>query len=361
MFIKKLYNQKSILIFKHLEIPFINNLNNKIYEQLSSKFIIGYYYGFHTESIPKYKPDFVISLDDVMGQSLRNHYKEIPIFKRSGFNYIPENIDDYVKKKSCHIKNEKLMYIGDLSPRKNLLDVIIFSNKFKLPFEVFLKINSSYEIMLIHLINFFSPNTIKINIPRTKKSFSRKTILKKMSESKAVFIPYKKEGAARVLAEAELICKPVIYNNKMIGGTLAFLKPEENIKLSNFNTMSQIDKLKSKKYEEKLIIYGCAENTKKFEEFIYHHFELKVIFQDQELVNAFSGHKNIINNQFTNKHSDEIKSFASFHNFLNSYEIDQGKPKFQINLNKYINETKKHIIKINYFLKVLSCLLISSK
>ncbi|MDA7717832.1 hypothetical protein N8837_01085 [Pseudomonadales bacterium] len=354
MYLKKT-DTKAVLVLKHLEFKFLDALSVSEIDALKEQFVIGYYYGFFTESFPRYAPDFVISLDNVLGDQLKYLYQDIPRFSRSGFNFLPSDLYKHEAK-----ENQYSVYIGDLSPRKNFIEVIRCLNAFEGPVRAYLRITDKLDKFMLPILGslFCKIANLELIFPAEGANFSRDQILTAIAGSNSVFIPYKREGAARVFAESEVFGKPCIYNENMKGGTLDFIKKDENISLQDYLRGRKVADVTPKSVEQKRKIY-CAEHTSiLFSAFIKDAFSIDCSFEGDELVNAFSGHKNELPAKFTNEMTDEVPSFSKFTLFLSFHGVPIVS-KIRGIRSPYIslNQAKKYILKSLYLVKILISLL----
>ena len=267
MYIKKsTKGSKNLLVIKHLENEFFQKLSNENKLALKKKYIIGLYLGAYVENINYSFYDFIIFADGVF-----NKFKDdIPRFKFSGFNFLPK-----INVPKLKVTPRLILYIGDLSQNKNLYEFLRFS-KLNSSFKYKVILRSLYisDIFIILLLRFKFKNICFIT-PFPRKKYPRSCVFKEISRANFIFIPYVKEGAARIFAEAEVLGKSVIYNSSMLGGTFSFMDYNENIEIEKF-TSNQHIKIKNK--FKKNEIYKCKNTTQYFKTFMLENFNVEFIF-----------------------------------------------------------------------------------
>lgn len=299
----KINNPKSLLVIKHSEVFLLNSLPFNVLALLKKRVLVGLYIGFFRRTVDSSKCDFIIFPDGSLGE----FDGSIPRFPFSGFNFLPDSFH------TCnHPIDNRILYIGDLSIRKNLSCFLRFAFRYSEVFEFrcLLRISSVFDRFIIFLLNAKYVD-IDFIVPKSQASLPRDFVFSEISASGCVFIPYSREGAARVFGEAELLGKSILYNDEMVGGTLAFFDPRENLPIKYFNA-KDLASLPKKNLLEKSEIYCCRNTTKKFEEFLNKNFNVGFEFDGNELVNAFSGHKNLFPARFSNNSTDEIFSHRAF-------------------------------------------------
>lgn len=343
-------NKKKLVVFKHLEIQYLNQLSVSQFNEIKKKNLIGYYFGGHFNFKLKHKPDFIISSKGLIS-SLNLDLTGIKIIELSGFNFLPSDIQTFLSDK----EDDNLIYIGDLSRSKNFLDVIKFSKKHKPSYiKAYFRINNIFDKTILKILSFIfkiKKYRIEINWPE-KDKFERKYLFKKLSKSRALIATYTREGAARVIAEAEVLCKPIIFNPSMKGGSLDFCIKNENVSIDKY---SNNHKFTIKNPKEKLSLYSCKDNTLIFNSFIKENFNIDYQFENDELVNAFSAHKNVLPKEISNNKTDEISDMNSFINaysFLINKKLALSHKKD--NFKKIWNLFKKNILLTLYYFKVLN-------
>ncbi len=335
MYLKKSANgDKDIMVVKHLEDRFFQALTKKQMKMIKARFLIGLYLGTQIEQINYKIYDFIIFVDGVF-PSFKN---DIPRLPMSGFNFLPPTEGAYNK---CLASD--VVYIGDLSVNKNLKEFLKFSEiHTTLKCKAVMRVLYISDFIILGLLKIFFSNVEFVIPSARKKSHKRETIFSHIASADYVFIPYLKEGAARVFAEAELLGKPLIYNPKMLGGTQCFMDPMENISIDEFAT-NKIFRVKDMDAKQKIYLAGCT--SRSVEQFFSKTFQIDVVFDDAELVNAFSGHKNLIPKKLSNANTDEISTFRSFAYFLDSIGCDR--PALGIGtIKQYIYDKLRGVYKI---------------
>ena len=354
-------NGKNVIVFKHLEIMYLNLLSAKEYRLLKEKFVIGLYFGGNYEGLIKHLPDFYICIPG-LNEHLKPQLKSVPHLPLSGFNFLPDSQETSCKtKQSKEQKNccDYVLYIGDFYPRKGIIDAIKFIRDDTLLKGVLLVRVSSYlEKVVAYLVQcilkFKLGDKITIKIPKYGLNHDRDFVFRKINRCTAIIMPYKNEGAARVFAEGEILGKPIIYNENMKGGTLQFQVLDENLRISEF-TDEKLFALRPKNKHEKRKIYCSRYNTVVYENFLNTFFDLESKLDNNDLVNAFSGHRNEIPEQFTNPTDDQIDSVHSWRRFLKSQDLIYS-PEALMRVGTIQNIlmfTKQKIIKCRVYVKVL--------
>ena len=249
MYLKKLGNgDKDIMVVKHLEDRFFQTLTEKQMKMIKARYLVGLYLGTQIEQINYKIYDFIIFVDGVFP----NFKNDIPRLPLSGFNFLPPTEG---AQNQCLASD--VVYIGDLSVNKNLKQFLKFSDiHVTLKFKAVIRVLYISDFIILGLLKMFFSNVEFVLPSARKKSHKRETIFSHIASAHYVFIPYLKEGAARVFAEAELLGKPIIYNPKMLGGTQCFMDPIENISIDEFAT-NKIFRVKDLDAKRKFIWLGA--------------------------------------------------------------------------------------------------------
>lgn len=360
-------DKKPVLIFKHLELAFLNLLNEHDFNYLRENYLIGYYFGGNYYDRIKFLPDFYICIPG-LNDWLREYFADIAWFPFSGFNFLPESafkedrVDvmrpDAVK---LHSKTPYILYIGDFSQRKGLPEALHFlAENSELRAILVLRVSSYTEKLIAQIISLHARcrtgGRIEIVVPQTGITHSRNQVFDWLRNSSSVLMPYKSEGAARVFAEAEICGKPIIFNELMTGGTLHFSHSSENITISDF-TPERFSKLQTKSAHEKAKIYLSKSTTEEYKKFLEEYFGLLVDLDPERLVNAFSGHRNDQSPVFTSRTTDEIKSFSKLRKFFASNNIFISKLSFTKQSKLYLEykflSLKKMLVKLKIYWLVI--------
>ena len=339
MYIKPgLNGSKGVLVVKHLEDRFFQSLSDVEMELVRNSFCLGLYLGTFTRNINYKIYDFVVFADGVFP----GFNGEVPRLPLSGFNFLPAFESVQIKEESCDV-----LYVGDLSENKNLIEFLYFSVRHpNLRLRAVIRFIYPFDRFLCSFIRFIFRN-IEFNLPgKGGKVHSRGVVLSYISNARYLFVPYIKEGAARVFAEAEVLGKPIIYNPNMVGGTLSCMVPAENISMFEFKGLAD---LPEKDTSDKRGIYEAYFSSRKVEEFLMKEFAIRVSFGDGELVNAFSGHRNDLCRSFTNAFTDEIASSRAFSYFLRSIGCEKRVSTFDFALEVVLSKIKVLYGFINFY------------
>ncbi|MDA9369378.1 hypothetical protein N9R39_01030 [Amylibacter sp.] len=313
-------NQIDVYVFKHSELAYFSKNELK---KMRQKNILFLYIGGH---IPKNSSLFDIvqrRLEQfslvIAGYHALNHFdlnlNDPSTIKLSGFNFLPSFSYRAVAKqpKDC------LFYSGNLTPRKNfreLLRLVLYYNNQKSQnciksASVSLVARNKFDYVFIAFLKMILKNTpVQIKSKFFQSQLSRQEVYRLIDNSKFVFAPYIDEGAARIVAEAEVLGKPLIFNKKMIGSSDTFLDPRENLMYEDFSDINLKLTLKAKSCKEKKSIYLEKYNKLKIKKILKERLNLEMHNQ-VNLINAFSGHQNNLPTAWTNKYTDEINNLKS--------------------------------------------------
>lgn len=344
---------KNLIIFKHLELLIINRLTRATWARLQEKYVIGYYFGGNYAGEIEHLPHFYICISG-LNEHLQLSLDCVPRFHLSGFNFLP----DEVFSKSV-APGTNFVYIGDSSPRKELLGALRFSRQFpEIPLRCILKMNGYWDRIFLTAIGWVlgvqGRRNVTLVVPKEGRSHARGSVLAELSSARACLMPYRNEGAARVFAEAEALGIPVVFNRAMKGGTLNFSVPCENLAMDEFSTKS-FESLNKKDRHKKRLVYSECFSSKSFEQFLKHNFSMRICFEEGQLVNAFSGHRNVIDERFTNSGTDEVLSVKALVLFIKEMadfdaEVSHRSNRLFTRTRSYLKAT---VIKFIYRIKLL--------
>lgn len=316
-----------VLIFKHLEDDLLECLSLKDMAELKKHSIIGLYIG-HIAGVKKIsnfvKYCFIVAPPTIAKQCRMKGYKG-PILELSGFNFIP---DEIFSKPIKVISSKIAVCVGDFQRRKGIKDCLVIGANLIRAGEIselwiIIRAHKTAEKVsrLILTFIFWGSQRVKIKIKKYNQNLAREDVLNIVAESYIVIAPYKSEGAARVVAEAEALGKPLLINQNMQGGSQDFLISEENIFYKDATTVRALQTVPPKCRVEKWRIYGAENNAHKFRRFLEGNFGIMVVAHGSDLVNAFSGHRNELPPRYTSRADDQIRSVESLRVFLNDYGV----------------------------------------
>lgn len=358
---------KPVLVFKHSEISFINQINPREYEAIRKKFIVGYYFGGNYQEPIRFDPDFYICIPG-LNDWLRTRFKDAHWFSFSGFNFISGSLPLILRKNDakCFIGNVSslnsyILYLGDFQNRKGLPEAInFFGRKTNHKGILLVKVSSGLEkclaIALSFVLRIRSRGRALIVVPHTGLVHEREEVFAYLKNSLAVLAPYKREGAARFFAEAEIAGKPVVFNEGMLGGTLHFHREDENIGMGSYSD-TRLLTLPEKNRKEKAQTYLSSFTTRKYSNFLEACFQVNSEIHHDNMVDAFSGHRNDFPEKFTNDKTDEIVSFAKLQVFFASHGVKIGDIKlpssWELSYKEKMLNLKKTVVKIVTYARVL--------
>lgn len=328
---------KGILIFKHLEVNFVNNLNVKVMKKLQDKYIIGVYFGFYTKLKDDISwCDFYLAADKLISS------QDIllkPRIALNGFNFISS---EEISSINVVDKKYDFIFIGNSQTRKNLL-------KYIEALKVLSESNQSYKAVIINRLGDSIENKLYVKkIRKTLSAFSSTTrsnitYIESMTDSdplpkdfirllyqqsRYLVITSRAEGAARVVGEASLNNLGVISYSKMLGGTNNHLDEEVDILFDDFNELPTI--LNSVLMKKNGLINYSSNNKEFYLEstskkklirelvrlFDFDESHLKQEFSNKKLYNAFSSHLNLLDSKYSNNRTDEILSNKKMYLFV---------------------------------------------
>jgi hypothetical protein len=335
-------NEVNVYVFKHSEMAYFTKNELK---KMQKKNILFLYIGGH---IPENSSLFGIVQSRlehfslvIAGYHALNHFglnlKDSSTIELSGFNFLPSFSYRAVSKQS----KDCLFYSGNLTPRKNFRELLRFvlyynnrnSQNLIKSVSVSLVSRSKFDHVLIAFLKVILKNTpVQIKSKFFQGQLSRQEVFRLIDHSKFVFAPYIDEGAARIIAEAEVLGKPLIFNKNMIGSSDAFLDPSENLMYDRYPDINLERVIKTKNCNDKKKLYLEKYNKLKIKKILKERLNLEMQ-NNVNLINAFSGHQNNLPTAWTNKHTDEINDLKSARLF---YDILVGKEKYSF---RYSNES----------------------
>ncbi|UTJ07341.1 glycosyltransferase [Arcobacter roscoffensis] len=367
---------KGILIFKHLEIKLLEKMPKEIISKLKSKYILGMYFGsFYKLEEDLTYIDFYLAEDNV----LKIENSTMPRINLNGYNFIGK---DFEIKENVLEKYYDLIFIGNVSRNKNLIKVIDTINKL-IKKDVNIKVlivNRSLSGVYNKILKYFiyrklnSINSldkknityIEINNPKGYQ-LSKKLIKDLMLQSKGLIIASKYEGAARVVAEAQLLGLNILSYEKMKGATNNHLS-EYDILFNDFNNLenkildfiNNYDSFYSKKDIDYSKIYLEKYNRIKLCENISEvcNINSSVLLKSIEhisLYNSISSHSAILPRKYvSNPQNDEISDHLTMYSLLCYLTSNKSKLSYLLYfknvdiLNKCLNPFLKILRKILY-------------
>lgn len=331
--------KKGIIIFKHLEIPLILNMPEELMIKLKKDYILGMYFGFNYDLKEDLKYiDFYVAEDNV----LKISKSKIPRINLNGYNFIGDEFDIVFPKRE---KIYDLIYIGNSSRRKGLSELLTTLNElYTKDLKVnMLIINRVAKGIYNKLLLYFIRKKLKKIETKYRKYISYieidnpigyqlpKNLIKELLlYSKALILPSRDEGAARVVAEAQLMGLNIISYAKMRGATNNHLS-KYDILYEDFNNFSseiqdfieRYDEYYSKKDIDLSEVYLEKYNKPKFIKDISFYFDFEENFlleklKDVKFYNSISSHNMLLPRELvSNKLSDEIYSFRKMYIFIN--------------------------------------------
>lgn len=329
---------KGVLVIKHSEAFFYHKLPKGLREALREKFYVGVYFGYYTELKCDMDVDFYVADNNV----LRVKNSQVPRMYVNGINFIVPDLKYYDEyNKSNVVKDVDFLVIGNSQKRKNLTEVI----------NVFVDLAKQGKCFRAVVINRISPSfegriiSRKIRksiskMPRDSRrnliyleqtSFSdmipRELVFQLMKKSRALICPSRVEGAARVVGEAVLMDMIVFSNKHMKGGTNNYLDGGSDYLFNSFSDLQ--DKLcnfvdiraSGKGYVSKNKFYYTEEYSKEICcDFLVNSLGLPESVRGEihgkSLINAFSGHQNILPEKFSSSLTDEVLSVVKLYKFI---------------------------------------------
>lgn len=330
---------KGILVFKHLEINFVNNLAPNLINKLKEKYLVGVYFGFYSKLKKDIEwADFYLAADNLIKDDEKLLKPRIPL---NGFNFINS---DEVSDNVFTEKKYDFLYIGNSQTRKNLY-------KYVVSLKILSEQNPDFKAVIINRLGDGLENKLYVtkvrNVLSQLSSSVRKNIVYIESmidgdplpkdfikllykQSCFLVIPSRAEGAARVVAEASLNNIGVISYGGMLGGTNNHLNLDVDIIYDDFDSLPDV--LNSALNKKDTVMNYLSPNKNYYLEssskeklilelvnlFGFCEVDLKSEIKDKNLYNAFSGHLNLLDSKFTNNRTDEIYSNIKMHNFVSS-------------------------------------------
>lgn len=325
---------KRVLILKHSEWPLFAKLSPSLRAEVAQKYTVGVYFGYFSELRADYECDFYIAGEGVISFTFDSDKPRLFV---SGFNFIPNcyDIGESVT------KSTDFLIVANFQPRKNLLEgvralcalscagrnfssVVIARSDHSL-------VSRKYRALVrreLSRLNFEQRKCIRYIENSDYSDFiPRELVSYLMSSSRALVIPSKVEGAARVVAEAVLNNMRVVANRDMLGGSLNFLHKDGDLLYSDFDDLvGKLNQIIVERdgYENYVPVnkkfYHESVSRELFIKFMVDEFGYKSDFLSAagvyDLSNAFSAHKNIIPERFTEKMSDQVTTERKMYEYM---------------------------------------------
>lgn len=328
--------EKGVLIFKHLEIQFLNKLSSSLLNEVRKKYTLGMYFGsFYKLNKDLDYIDFYLATDNVI--EINNSTK--PRIPLNGFNFIDESLFH------SEIKTEKkydFLFVGTSITLKNLTKFLkglteLYEQRNDFKVCIILRTTSTIEGLLYVRKIRKTLNNMPIELRKsivymelpTKANALPKDLMNNIyKQSRSLVIPSSLEGAARVVGEAAINNLSVISYSKMKGGTNNYLNLEMDYLFDDFSQLpDKLGKLLDRRVElEKYIAPNKSnymESCSRIElcNYLENIVNLDSIdiykkIKDRNLYNAFSSHLNELPEYFSNDKTDEIYSFNKMNKFL---------------------------------------------
>jgi len=356
-------NCKGIIIFKHLEIKFINNLDPNLINELKSNYIIGVYFGFYSKLSKDIEwADFYLAADNLI--KITNSCK--PRIPLNGFNFISSK---EMQSNNISVKKYDFLFIGNSQTRKNLL-------QFVKSLKVMSELSNDFKVLIINRLGESLENKFYVlQVRKTLASLStnirknityiesvtvsdplpKDTIKLFFQQSRYLVITSRSEGAARVVGEASLNNLGVISYSKMLGGTNNHLdlnvdmlfddfKKLPSILLSALDQRKDLDKYTSSNKNSYLEEHSkdiLINNLVNFFQLNKENLESEIL--PQNLYNAFSSHLNLLESKYSNNQTDEILSYKKMYLFASSLleEPISKKAIFKCKILDFLSKIKK--------------------
>jgi|GEM_PF-2858704 len=354
---------KGIIIFKHLEIKFINRLNQNLINKLKQKYIIGVYFGFHTQlSVDIDWADFYLAADNLI-KIKKSTKPRIPL---NGFNFISSQ---EIQSDNITPKKYDFLFIGNSQTRKNLLPFVKSLKEMS-------KSTKDFNILIINRLGESLENKLYVHKIRKVLSSLQADVRKNIryiesltvsdplpkdalklfyQQSRYLVITSRSEGAARVVGEASLNNLAIISYAKMLGGTNNHLDLDVDILFDDFKDLSST-LLNALKKRGELNSYSSTNKNCYLEEyskviliehlvalFNFKQTDLESELLSKNLYNAFSSHLNLLDSKFSNNQTDEILSYKKMYLFISSLtlSITPSHKKLKYNILDFISKFKK--------------------
>lgn len=364
------FGEPSILIIKHLEDHLLEKLPQNVLEQLAQSHLLGLYIGHAagTRDVGNFsKYSFVIAPPTIATSCRRRGYKG-PILQLSGFNFLP---DEYFEKVPVECLTSFALYVGNFQKRKALDEAIVIGANLlrsrkveELRFVVSARDRFERNLRRILVSLFVGVPVVRFLQKQEGKNLSRGEVRRQIEASSIVIVPYKSEGAARVVAEAEALGKPMILNGKMEGGSLDFVTGQEDFIYWDCHKIF-IDFFWSclkEKDRSKKIVYSAKYSTARLEGFIRKHFGIEIDVRHGHLVNAFSAHRNELPSMYTSSHDDQIRSvnqlmeFLFYYGFVDTFSMPDFKGRAGVFrfFRRWLDVARQSIGRAFYFFRVLT-------
>lgn len=196
--------QKGIIVFKHLEIEFVNNMPARLLEELSNNYHIGLYFGFYYKlKKDLHWADFYLAADNVI-ECGNSQKPRIPL---NGFNFISES---EISSDINGSKTYDMLYVGNSQTRKNLLKFVeslkVLGDR-GVDFKAFIVNrkgdsleNTIYAKAVRKVLRSFKDNarrnTVYLEIDNRGDGLPKFLLKNLYQESIALVIPSRSEGAA---------------------------------------------------------------------------------------------------------------------------------------------------------------------
>ena len=300
---------KSALVLKHSEYPFFERLPRQIITSIREKYIVLLYFGYHTVAHKDFEyADGYIAASGVL--ELQN--SKLPRLNLNGYNFIPER---FISGLPVERRFLDFLFVGDVTPRKGLLEVLYCLNELASIREykacLVIRTNSNNLFYRIHerrVRKFISERCSQAMMRNVSFVFSDAgcgfkldslIIQNLMQGAKCLLLPSRKEGAARVFAEAKLAQMDTICFEGMRGGTLSrvfsndflYKTPSQLIGiLSNYEYLG-LGKDEVIKIQDS---FSTVASTQKFREFLMDFNDsssLSASVEPEAMYNMLSGHR----------------------------------------------------------------------
>lgn len=326
---------KGILVIKHLELAYFGAMKKDLKEELRRHYVVGLYCGFVMSGhINQNDIEFVIAADGV----IQTDGLRIPRLPLNGFNFIRDDFGRQYERAGLE-RIYDFLFIGNYQARKGLIEFLaaLQTCATKRRGIKVLCVLVNYDgdrrsrrrraaQRLVEEIRATRPLELKfVEINKTFGDGLPTEFMEfAMRSSRALVLSSFKEGAARVVAEAEMCGLPVIAREDCAGGSANHLLPEANILFSGqeglenalLQLLDEWDARFSKKkanpdpYRESL-------SKEKFATFFAQHFgfdrgTLQDHIRPMKFYNALSSHLNLLPAAISNPATDEIYSTTKF-------------------------------------------------
>lgn len=330
---------KGIMIVKHVEYKYFNAVNPGLIADLRKRFLVGLYYGFYSERrAPTRNLDFVVAAKDVIPDD-----QALPRLMLNGFHFIDDKFGLQIEQGRSYAKNYDFLFVGNYQKRKGLVEFLLaFAEVAEASPKVsalIIVINNDKDRtsrrrtrtgQLVAKIRNSGKGRIKlIEINKTfGEGLPSEFIELAMHRSRSVIVPSFMEGAARVVAEAEMCGVPVILREDCKGGSASHLDPDMNILfqgqagllsamkafLAGWETIFSKKVPNDAPYRQSL----SKDVLVRFftEKFAFDEAGLRSHVDQTNFYNALSSHCNFLPEKFSNPVTDEVYSSIKFQKLI---------------------------------------------